>query len=252
MFLVSLFVTGTEHQRIVDCVSQKDIVYDVFAGVGPFAIPAAKKKKAIVLANDLNPTSYEYLVKNVKLNNIKTGIQCFNMDGREFIRTVVKEGLLKQLTKAQKDKTSNTNHIIMNLPGLAIEFLDAFKELLANHSSDLKCEKSVALPKVYCYCFEDHKGETVDKHEMNSFLEKKVKERVRGVVGDSVDADLAVRYVRNVAQNKDMMLATFTLTWEILLGQNRDKDTGKDIFIPVSSTQIISLYVRVWLGDKCT
>lgn len=54
-----------------------------------------------------------------------------------------------------------------------------------------------------------------------------MKERVRGVVGDSVDADLAVRYVRNVAQNKDMMLATFTLTWEILLGQNRDKDTGE-------------------------
>ena len=43
---------------------------DVFAGVGPFALPSAKKG-SIVYANDLNPSSYEWLNENVKLNKVK-------------------------------------------------------------------------------------------------------------------------------------------------------------------------------------
>jgi len=42
---------------------------DVFAGVGPFAIAAAKKG-CIVYANDLNPASYKYLQENVVLNKV--------------------------------------------------------------------------------------------------------------------------------------------------------------------------------------
>ncbi len=49
---------STEHERILDILHENYIVYDVFAGVGPFSIPAATKKKCIVLANDLNPNSY--------------------------------------------------------------------------------------------------------------------------------------------------------------------------------------------------
>jgi tRNA (guanine37-N1)-methyltransferase len=42
-------------------------VCDVFAGVGPFALPAAKNG-AIVYANDLNPTSYHWMKENIKAN----------------------------------------------------------------------------------------------------------------------------------------------------------------------------------------
>lgn len=44
---------------------------DVFAGVGPFALPAAKKGCA-VLANDLNPESYKYLKINIEKNNVRS------------------------------------------------------------------------------------------------------------------------------------------------------------------------------------
>ena len=42
---------------------------DVFAGVGPFAIPAAKNGCA-VFANDLNPDSVKWLRHNVNSNNV--------------------------------------------------------------------------------------------------------------------------------------------------------------------------------------
>lgn len=41
----------------------------MFAGVGPFAVPAARKGCA-VLANDLNPNSAKYLLKNVQDNRV--------------------------------------------------------------------------------------------------------------------------------------------------------------------------------------
>lgn len=46
----------TEHARLVNMFRPDELVADVFAGVGPFALPAAKKGCA-VLANDLNPES---------------------------------------------------------------------------------------------------------------------------------------------------------------------------------------------------
>lgn len=69
--LESLFLhSGTEHERIVKEVTAETIVYDVFAGVGPFSVPAAKKG-ATVICNDLNPASHESLVHNLKKNKVK-------------------------------------------------------------------------------------------------------------------------------------------------------------------------------------
>jgi len=62
----------TEHARLVDMFQPDDLVADVFAGVGPFTLPAAKKGCA-VLANDLNPESYKYLVMNIKNNKVCRG-----------------------------------------------------------------------------------------------------------------------------------------------------------------------------------
>ena len=84
----------------------EDVVADVFAGVGPFALPAGKKGCG-VLANDLNPNSYKYLQVNVKDNKVRTPgdksqsrppsdrgqvadvVRPFCEDGRDFIRRAV-------------------------------------------------------------------------------------------------------------------------------------------------------------------
>lgn len=47
-----------------------DAVCDVMAGVGPFAMPAAKKG-CLVYANDLNPVSYKCMLDNKALNKVR-------------------------------------------------------------------------------------------------------------------------------------------------------------------------------------
>ncbi|KAI4122340.1 MAG: hypothetical protein LQ341_007315, partial [Variospora aurantia] len=60
---------STEHHRLVSKFKPGEAVCDVMAGVGPFALPAAKKG-VWVWANDLNPDSYTSLVDNAKRNKV--------------------------------------------------------------------------------------------------------------------------------------------------------------------------------------
>lgn len=108
-----------EHSRLIEeWVKPQDVVVDAMAGIGPFAIPAAKRG-SVVHANDLNPDSYKWLVTNTEINKVK--VHCYNQDARVFMKNAVKgkfgdqqQGLIFQ-------------HIIMNLPATAIEFLDCLK-----------------------------------------------------------------------------------------------------------------------------
>ena len=63
----------TEHARLIDMFSAEDVIADVFAGVGPFALPAGKKGCG-VLANDLNPESYKYLQQNIAQNSVRSSL----------------------------------------------------------------------------------------------------------------------------------------------------------------------------------
>ena len=174
-----------------------------------------------MFANDLNPVSYEYLQKNVTLNKIKSGIECFNMDGRDFIKSVLKNDLLKRWQEKEGSDQSCHLHVIMNLPALAIEFLDAFKGLIQESEKPESFDK-IMLPKVYCYCFIDHMNTEEGKKAWEVELETATRDRVKGILGDSVGKDMAIRYVRKVAPNKEMMCAMFSLTWEILVYPTTD------------------------------
>lgn len=76
---------NSEHERLIHQFRPAEVVGDVFAGVGPFAVPAGKKN-VVVLANDLNPESYKYLQLNITANKVDDFVKPFNLDGREFIR----------------------------------------------------------------------------------------------------------------------------------------------------------------------
>lgn len=73
-----------EHMRLVSQFRAGETICDMFAGVGPFAIPAAQKG-CVVYANDLNPESIRYLKINAEINKVDDLVCACNMDARNFI-----------------------------------------------------------------------------------------------------------------------------------------------------------------------
>lgn len=117
----------TEHERLVRMFKPEDVVVDVFAGVGPFAIPAGRKGCA-VLANDLNPVSHTYLEKNVHDNRVGFCFSVYRItegsprlkvtnlvqtsceDGRNFIKTIAKRVYDSPLPPFTGPPSSRTQH----------------------------------------------------------------------------------------------------------------------------------------------
>ncbi|XP_027229731.2 tRNA (guanine(37)-N1)-methyltransferase isoform X1 [Penaeus vannamei] len=222
---------STEHERIVKRLNFGDVLYDIMAGIGPFAIPVGRKKCS-VLANDLNPHSYRYLEKNCASNKVTDRVKCFNLDGNEFIKTVVKEDLLKRWSDPQ---FCGTIHITMNLPALAVEFLPSFIGLFKD-VEDLPSE--VKLPLVHVYMFtpdtEDSTaiakvaeqfGLLADQRKPASEDNQEELPKGFGNNFDSFQQNIKeVFHVRQVAPNKAMMRVSFSLSKEILLGSAVDEN----------------------------
>jgi len=200
-----------EHNRIVSGYLKKgDYLLDVFAGVGPFAIPAAKKK-CIVLANDLNPESFKWLVQNITKNKVAQLVTAFNKDGRDFILEDISALLKSAILSNQLDKTF---HVTMNLPAIAVTFLPCFWNLLGQVTDTGTEEQPVTTVNpdldlvIHVYCF----IKALDGH----------KDKALQLVKDELKYDLTseqildVFFVRNVAPNKDMYRVSFTLPHEIL------------------------------------
>lgn len=224
---------STEHERIAKRLNFGDVLYDIMSGIGPFAIPVGRKKCS-VFANDLNPHSYKYLEKNCASNKVTDRVKCFNLDGNEFIKTVVKEDLLKRWRDPQ---FCGAIHITMNLPALAVEFLPSFIGLLKD-VEDLPSE--VNLPLVHVYMFtpdtEDSTAiaKVAEQFGLLADLDQKKtasednKEELEKGFGNTIDSlrqnVKEVFHVRQVAPNKAMMRVSFRLSKEILLGSVEGKN----------------------------
>ena len=98
---------ATERHRVTEQVAAGDHVVDMFAGVGPFAVPMAARG-ADVLACDVNPRAIEYLRENAARNGVADRITALEGDVRE--------------TTADYDGWAD--RVVMNLPHSADDFLD--------------------------------------------------------------------------------------------------------------------------------
>lgn len=196
---------ATEHERIIKLLHAGDVLYDVFAGVGPFSVPAGKKKCQAVLANDLNPHSFKWLEHNVMRNKVTKAVTTFNKDGRDFILTDLRTDLLKRWNEEANDAAAAYSiHITMNLPGMAVEFLDVFRGLIT--AEEFSAAKQHIFPLVHVYCFA--------KGEKSAAIARSLAEEHLGLVfGENLEG---VHFVRNVAPNKDMYRISFYLTEEIV------------------------------------
>lgn len=109
--LASVYFTqrlATERKRIADQVGREDIVVDMFAGAGPFSILAAKSARRVV-AIDKNPVATLYLERNATLNRIDN-MRIICSDAADVAH--------------DHDLVHIADHVIMNLPHSADEFLD--------------------------------------------------------------------------------------------------------------------------------
>ena len=82
-------------------IKKGETICDMFCGIGPFAIKAAKKKQCRVLANDLNPACFEYLNKNIKKNKLIGKVFPFRGDARRFVKYLVNLSKMTALEEKQ-------------------------------------------------------------------------------------------------------------------------------------------------------
>ncbi len=106
---------ATERSRILAQVKDGQIVADMFAGVGPYSIMIARKSPNIrVIAIDKNPDAVDFLRRNIELNSV-LNVEAIEGDAN------VEAGRFSGIA----------DHVIMNLPHNAREFLDAAIRLCA-------------------------------------------------------------------------------------------------------------------------
>ncbi len=97
---------GHERKRVLGQVKDKEIIVDLFAGIGPFSILIAKNRDVKVYAIDVNPHAVRYLEENVKLNKVGDRVESILGDCRHAAPKNV------------------ADRVIMNLPKSSDEFLD--------------------------------------------------------------------------------------------------------------------------------
>jgi tRNA (guanine37-N1)-methyltransferase len=99
---------ATERHRVTEQARAGEHAFDMFAGVGPFVVPFAKRGAAAV-GVDVNPEAVRYLRANAERNGVADRVTAIGGDVREVA----------------PDHAGWADRVVMNLPHSADEFLDA-------------------------------------------------------------------------------------------------------------------------------
>lgn len=98
---------ATERHRVAEQVTPDEQAFDMFAGVGPFVIPFAKRG-AQVVGTDVNDVAIDYLRENARRNGVEDRVTAIAGDVRETV----------------SEYENWADRLVMNLPHSAGEFLD--------------------------------------------------------------------------------------------------------------------------------
>lgn len=230
---------NTEHKRLVAMFREGEAVCDVMAGIGPFAVPAGKKR-VFVWANDLNPDSHASLTDAVKRNRVADFAKPFNTDGRKFIREAAgqlidderKVDIKKKISRKDRNvqpeierslvQPKTFQHFVLNLPASALTFLSSFVGLYTPEMRQ-KLAGDAKMPLVHVYCFSTKDGQdpSVEQDaagkicaEISSQLGHEMKP------GPIDQGGVEVYDVRDVAPKKRMFCASFRLPETVAFGSH--------------------------------
>ncbi|MFB6202230.1 MAG: class I SAM-dependent methyltransferase family protein [Halorhabdus sp.] len=81
-----MFSPGNKAERshMGDVVNDDESVLDMFAGIGYFTLPMARAG-ATVTAVERNPTAFQYLLENARLNDVTDRVQPYRADCRDVV-----------------------------------------------------------------------------------------------------------------------------------------------------------------------
>ncbi|MEM3437111.1 MAG: class I SAM-dependent methyltransferase family protein [Nitrososphaerales archaeon] len=102
---------STERIRIAKIVKSGEVIVNMFAGIGSFSILIAKyQPNSIVYSIDINPSAYDLMLENIKLNKVSDRVIPFLGDARLII-----ENFLRGIS----------DRVLMPLPEKAIDYIDS-------------------------------------------------------------------------------------------------------------------------------
>jgi len=130
-------------------------------------------------------------------------VEVYNMDGEEFIKSVIRSDLQQRCSSSSEHPTDNSFHVVMNLPSSAVDFLGFFRGLLSAAEPPVS-----TLPLVHCYTFSRADDPVTDAAQTMAVA--------LGLASFDDLPGRSVRVVRNVAPGKEMLCVTFRLPWRVL------------------------------------
>jgi len=99
-----------ERRRVASLVQPREVVMNMFAGVGCFSVVMAKHSKVDrVFSIDVNPFAFEFMLKNVRLNRVQSKVVPVLGDAKKVVTEK-----LRQVA----------DRVLMPLPEKAYEYLD--------------------------------------------------------------------------------------------------------------------------------
>jgi tRNA (guanine37-N1)-methyltransferase len=100
---------SNERQRIASAVKPREIVVNMFAGVGCFSIMIAKKADPErVYSIDINPSAFQIMKENIRLNRV-------------YDKVIPLQGDSKEITERKLQNVAD--RVLMPLPEKALEYL---------------------------------------------------------------------------------------------------------------------------------
>jgi tRNA (guanine37-N1)-methyltransferase len=109
---------ATDRRLVTEQVGEGERFLDMFAGVGPFVIPAAARG-ARAVGVDLNERAIEYLEENARRNDVADRVTAIQGDVRDLVA-----GSLDDDGRDLVEYEGWADRLVMNLPHSADEFLD--------------------------------------------------------------------------------------------------------------------------------
>ena len=152
----------------------------------------------------MNPFCFEYLIQNIKLNNVQDKIISFN----ECARIIFNKIINKTNPLNLPEKYRKIDHFYMNLPGSATEFLDIFEGIFLNEDFDKKIWDLNSLPLIHVYTF----LEIDEEIGIKKCLLNKIKETCKKFEEKDIED---IQIVKDVSSKKKMFCISLRLSLKV-------------------------------------